>query len=377
MGKLEFTHNSEPTVGIELELGLVDADSMELKSSFDEVFGYLPEELQTSIKQELMQCYLEINTGVCHTIDQAKVDLEAKIGQVELACDKAGVKLWWGATHPFSSWRDQQVSNNERYKNLLELLKEMAQRLVTFGLHVHVGVDSGDKAVMICDRILQHLPTLLAISASSPFWDNRNTGLHSNRSKIMEGLPTAGMPPLMRNWSEFTWLVNHMIDTGFINTIREIWWDVRPHHKFGTVEVRVCDMPCTLEDSLAIGALVQCLVKALSDLIDQGTYQHDCHPMMVQQNKWRASRFGNRAQLVNSFTHESQSVPLVVNSLVEHLIPTARQLDCLPWLEHVRQMASGPSWADRQLSILEKTGDPREIVRQISENSRIQPTSVG
>ena len=122
----------------------------------------------------------------------------------------------------------------------------MARRLVTFGLHVHVGVDSGDKAVMICDRIMRHLPTLLALSVSSPFWEGRRTGLQSHRSKVMEGLPTAGLPTLMRNWSEYVWLVNHMIDTGFINTIREIWWDVRPHHNFGTVEVRVCDMPGNL-----------------------------------------------------------------------------------------------------------------------------------
>ena len=148
-------------------------------------------------------------------------------------------------------------------RSLVDLLQEMARRLVTFGLHVHVGVDSGDKAVMICDRIMQHLPTLLALSCSSPFWESRDTGLHSHRSKIMEGLPTAGLPTLMRNWSEYVWLVNHMVDTGFINTIREIWWDVRPHHNFGTVEVRVCDMPGNLQDVLAIAALIQCLVKAL------------------------------------------------------------------------------------------------------------------
>ena len=213
---------------------------------------------------------------------------------------RSACELWWGATHPFSTWQDQRITPDDRYLQLVNLLQEMARRLVTFGLHVHVGVDSGDKAVMICDRIMRHLPTLLALSVSSPFWEGRRTGLQSHRSKVMEGLPTAGLPTLMRNWSEYVWLVNHMIDTGFINTIREIWWDVRPHHNFGTVEVRVCDMPGNLHDTLAIGALVQCLVKALSDEIDNGTYQHDSHPMMVQQNKWRAARFGNQAKLVDT-----------------------------------------------------------------------------
>ena len=214
----------------------------------------------------------------------------------------------------------------------------MARRLVTFGLHVHVGVDSGDKAVMICDRIMRHLPTLLALSVSSPFWEGRKTGLHSHRSKVMEGLPTAGLPTLMRNWSEYVWLVNHMIDTGFINTIREIWWDVRPHHNFGTVEVRVCDMPGNLQDTLALAALVQCLVKALSDEIDNGTYQHDSHPMMVQQNKWRAARFGNQARLVDTVTYQSAPVvPKPSSGWLSCCSATATELDCESYLAALRQ----------------------------------------
>jgi carboxylate-amine ligase len=189
----------------------------------------------------------------------------------------------------------------------------------------------------------------------------------------MEGLPTAGMPTLMRNWSEYVWLVNHMVATGFINTIREIWWDVRPHHKFGTVEVRVCDMPGNLEDTLAIAALVQCLVRALSDEIDHGTYQHDCHPMMVRQNKWRATRFGTAAQLVDSYTHEVVSVAKAVDDLVIRLAPYAAELGCESHLEHCRQIANSPSWADRQLSIFAETGSAEEVVRQLTEVSRLSP----
>ena len=255
----------------------------------------------------------------------------------------------------------------------MNLLQEMARRLVTFGLHVHVGVDSGDKAVMICDRMMQHLPTLLAMSCSSPFWEHRNTGLQSHRSKIMEGLPTAGLPTLMRNWSEYVWLVNHMVDTGFINTIREIWWDIRPHHNFGTVEVRVCDMPGNLDDTLALAAFIQSLVKALSDDIDQGAYQHDCHPMMVRQNKWRACRFGHEAELVDTFTYEVRSLPQVVQRLASRLRPAAESLSCADFLDRCVSSAAGPSWADRQLKILDETGDPAEIVRQLSAESRISP----
>jgi carboxylate-amine ligase len=237
-------------------------------------------------------------------------------------------------------------------------------------------VDSGDKAVMICDRIMRHLPTLLALSVSSPFWEGRRTGLQSHRSKVMEGLPTAGLPTQMRNWSEYVWLVNHMIDTGFINTIREIWWDVRPHHNFGTVEVRVCDMPGNLRDTLAIAALVQCLVKALSDEIDNGTYQSDSHPMMVQQNKWRAARFGNQARLVDTNTYRSATVADTVAHLVELLGPTATELKCESYLEHCIAMAENPSAAQRQLDVLAEIGDAKEMVRQMVEASRISDVAV-
>jgi carboxylate-amine ligase len=193
----------------------------------------------------------------------------------------------------------------------------------------------------------------------------------------MEGLPTAGLPTLMRNWSEYVWLVNHMIETGFINTVREIWWDVRPHHNFGTVEVRVCDMPGNLQDTLALSALVQCLVKALSDEIDNGTYQHDSHPMMVQQNKWRAARFGNHAKLVDTDTYRSASVRDTVDRLLELLRRTAVELECAKYLDHCVTMARNPSSAQRQLDLIAETNDPREVVRRLIEEARITEPQVG
>jgi carboxylate-amine ligase len=373
--KLLFNSNREPTLGIELEMGLVDAQTMALSSSIEPLLAELPPDVGHWCKPELMQCCIEVITDVCRSVPEAEADLRRKLTQVEWAADRLGLRLWWGATHPFSLWRDQLVTPNPRYYRLVSLLQEMARRLVTFGLHVHVGVDSGDKAVMICDRIMQYLPTLLALSCSSPFWEGRITGLHSHRSKIMEGLPTAGLPTLMRNWSEYVWLVNHMVYTGFIHTIREIWWDVRPHHNFGTVEVRVCDMPGNLQDVLGIAALVQCLVTALSAQIDEGTYQHDCHPMMVGQNKWRACRYGLKAELVNSFSLQVQSLTEIIDWLSEHLTSTAERLGCGPYFAHTRTMAAGPSCSERQLAIFDETGDLAEIVRRLTAQSRISPVA--
>lgn len=364
MPALRFARNDEPTIGVELELQLVDADSLELSNSASQLIDRLPNDLDEWVKPELMESYLEINTHVCRTVREVGADLKAKLTAVDRMADELGLRVFWAATHPFSSWRKQQITATERYHRLVDLMQDVARRLVTFGLHVHIGVDTGDKAIMVCDRLLRHLPLLLALSSNSPFWEGRNTGLQSNRSKIMEGLPTAGLPPRMRNWSEYVWLVNHLVDTGFINSIREIWWDIRPHNDFGTVEVRILDMPPRLEQVLALTAFVQCLVQAISEEIDEGTYQSDSHPMMVQQNKWRATRFGAEAQLVDSRDYQQRSVQEMADRLIELLLPTAERLDCVAELQSVSRLPSSTG-ARQQLAIYEKTGSRREVVRQM------------
>jgi len=369
--KLEFTHNEAPTLGVELELALVDGRTMALSSSAQQLLERVPPHYVDSIKPELMQCYVEINSSVCRTVAEAEADLRAKVIAVEQIADELDIRLLWSATHPFSTWKDQQVTPNARYLMLVELLQDMARQLITFGLHVHVGVDSGDKAVMICDRIMKYLPALLAISCNSPCWDGRITGLQSSRSKVMEGLPTAGLPYAMRNWSEYTWLINHLIETEFIHTIREIWWDVRPHHNFGTVEVRVCDMPANLQDVSTITALIQCLVKSLSDEIDQGCWRPESHPMMVRQNKWRACRYGPRARLVNPTTHQAETVAEIVDKLLTRLTPVAKDLGCTAELARASDLATRPSGADRQLALLQECATPEEAVRRLTEISRL------
>ena len=364
MSQLAFTRNESPTLGVEIELQLVDATTMALANRFEEVRAALPDEMQPTIKPELMQSYLEINTGVCRTVAAAREDLRVKLDTVRDSIEPLGMQLFWAASHPFSSWRDQLITVDDRYYRLVDLMQDVARRLLTFGLHVHVGVETGDKAIMVCDRLMKYLPLLLALSSNSPFWEGRNTGLHSNRSKIMEGLPTAGLPQRMRNWSEYVWLINHLVETGFINSIREIWWDIRPHHNFGTVEVRVCDMPPNLDQVIGITALVQCLVVAISREIDQGTFQSDYHPMMVQQNKWRATRFGSDANLVSSIDFLQQSTSQFLHELIEKLMPIAHELQCEPELNLLRDVPENTG-AKQQLKLYEALGSRREVVRSM------------
>lgn len=362
---MHFHSNPEPTLGVEIELALVDRISGALVSAAPQLLERIPATIADSVKPELMQSYIEINTGVCKTAAEVGVDLAGKLEQVNAQAQALGVGLYWTGSHPFSLWEEQEPTQADRYLQLLDMLEDVGRQLVTFGLHVHVGVDSGDKAVMICDRILRHLPCLLALSCNSPWWNNRVSGLLSHRSKIMEGLPTSGPPPLMRNWSEYVWLVRHLEDTGFIHSIRDIWWLVRPHHNFGTVEVRVCDIPGSLEDVVALTALIHCLVTALSDEIDRGTYQHDCHPMLVRQNLWRAERYGLDAALIDPFTHEPQPVRDTARRLLSQLESKAAELHCERELADVERLIQGPTWAERQLALLRETGDPAETVRRM------------
>lgn len=350
---LVFHTNTSPTIGVELELQIVDAESYELRSGILDLIDYVGKD-QDWLKPELMQSYVEINTGVCKNITEARNDLSAKLDKLYAAAVANGMRVVWAGSHPFSTWMDQEITPSPRYKKLVELMQDTARRIVTFGMHVHVGVDSGDKAVMVVDRLMRYLSTLLALSVNSPFWVGRRTGLQSQRIKIMEQLPAAGTPPYLRNYSEYCWVVNQSIQSGFINSIQEIWWDVRPHPRFGTVEVRIFDIPQSLEDALALTALTQCLVVALSDQIDDGIYQHDIHPIVVRQNKWKAVRYGIRAELIDPVTHKTIPVREMVFFLYEKLKPYAEKLKCMQELNHIITMVDHSSGAERQLELYEK-----------------------
>ena len=369
--RLPFTANDRPSVGVELELGLVDERTMALTSAIQPILAVLPAEFAEGVKPELMQSSLEVISGVCETIAEAERDLTRKLRAVQKAADSQGVRLLWSATHPFSSWREQEVTPTQRYQGLIDLHQDLARQLVTQGLHVHVGVDSGEKAILICNRMLEHLPLLLALSVNSPCWDGRVTGLQSYRSKVMEGLPTAGLPHQMANWSEYTWLIDHLTETGFINSIREIWWDIRPHNNFGTVEVRICDLPGSLDEAMTLAAMIQSMVVYFSDQIDEGSFPRNAHAVMVRQNKWRAARYGRRARLVDSYTYAAHDIQDLAGRWTERLLPVASRLECVAYLERLPALAAAPSAAARQLSLLEETGDPTVTVRRLTDSTRL------
>jgi carboxylate-amine ligase len=235
---------------------------------------------------------------------------------------------------------------------------------LTFGLHVHVGVPDGDSAVRACNGLREHVPTLLALSANSPFWCGRPTGLRSHRVEVMGASPTGGTPPHLSGWDGFVCLAERLAAAGFIKTIKELWWDARPSERHGTVEVRICDMPPDLPSVLGLTALIQCLVHQLARADDVGFEGPDeCSQLMDRQNRWRAARYGLEAILVDLRTGRPAPVQSLVEGLVDRLRGVAEELGCTDHLGQAREMARAPGGADRQLSVFEQTGDITAVAR--------------
>jgi carboxylate-amine ligase len=266
------------------------------------------------------------------------------------------------------------VTPDARYYQLADRLRDTVVRGVTFGLHVQVGVASGDTAIQVMAGLLNDLPLLLALSANSPFWDGRWTGHHAHRVELLEGLPTGGLPPRMRSWCDYLALVKNMRAAGFIASPRDLWWDVRPSAANGTVEVRICDMPPDLPSVLALTALIQCLVHRRSAETRRVAPESDCQSLLVRQNRWRACRYGLEAEVVDPGTLQAVPVRQAIKRLVGDLRDAAVELGCVDYLESARLAASLPSGSVRQLALFEQTGDLAEVVRTLVDEGTCVPS---
>ncbi|MGH2717191.1 MAG: glutamate--cysteine ligase, partial [Actinomycetota bacterium] len=310
----------------------------------------------------LMECTVEINTGVCDTVADARADLESAIAALAPHCAEAGVALMCSGTHPFSHWVDQVISPDPRYGRLVETMQWPARQLQIFGIHVHVGVRSGERAVAMAGALAYYIPHFLALSASSPFWLGQDSGLASCRSKIFEQLPTAGLPYPLRTWSDFEGFMTTLINARAVDSIREVWWDVRPHPDFGTVEMRICDGMPTLSEVCAVAALSQCLVEWMDSLCDRGFALPQPKQWIVRENKWRAVRYGVDAEIIIDEEGNLVKVREAIATLVEDLSPIAQRLGCLPELQHcLTILQTGPSYL-RQRDVAAAAGSLVDVV---------------
>jgi carboxylate-amine ligase len=359
-----FRGGDHPTLGVELELQIVDATSFDLSPVGDDILATIPPELEESVKPELYQCCVEINTAICRDVDEVGRDLKAKLDLVEERARRFGARVAWGGSHPFAQWLDQDISVNPRYLKLIEDIQDTIRRQMTFGLHVHVGVPDGDTAARVCTRVSHYLPTLLALSANSPYWCGRDTGLRSYRLDVMGTAPTGGQPPFLKDWDSFVRLAERLAAVGSIQSTKELWWDVRPSDRHGTVEVRICDMPVDLASVLGLTALIQCLIHHMAQDVEvEPVPLSEFGRLMIRQNRWRAARHGLDAVLVDPETGLNEVAREAVARMTEELAPTAEALGCSRWLDEARAMAGRPDGATRQREVFERTGYLSDVAR--------------
>ena len=369
LAPIPFTASPDPTLGVEVELQIVDPVTFNLKQGSVQLLGRLGE--HPRIKQELTQSTVEVITGVCADVDEAVADLSGSMRELYDLGDELGLAFSSAGTHPFGQWRDQKVFPNDRYQSLVDRIQWPARRLLIYGLHVHVGVSSGEKAIAVSNALANYLPHLLALSASSPFVDFEDTGLASTRSKIFEGMPTAGLPYRLANYGEFQRFMNTLVRAGAIETIREIWWDIRPHPNFGTLEVRICDAPSTMPEIASLVALVQSLVVALGDRYEQGAPLALLKPWILRENKWRACRHGLDADVICDNEGDHGPLREQLPDLVAKLEPVAARLGCLDALRGVhRTLETGGASYERQRATLARTNRLPDVVAELAAELR-------
>ena len=355
------------TLGVEEELHVVDATTAELAPKIDEIMARLPEDLAEFVSYELFQSVLEIKTPVCRTAAEAEKhlrELRGRIASWAAACDAS---LAAAGTHPFSRYKDQKVTDQERYRKVIETLRWIAQREVIFGQHVHVGVPGPEECIQAHNRLSEHAPLLLALSANSPYWQGMDTGYESTRVKIFESFPRAGMPPAFPDYESFEAYVDLMVEAGAMEDYTYCWWDVRPHPKIGTIELRIPDTQTSLRPAVALTAMTQCLVaRSLEESGPQVPYDRE----LAIENKMRASRHGMEAAFYDA--REKVTVPAreMARSLVEQLRPISQDLSCENELLNVLEIVEGGTGSQRQRRTYEESGDFLDVVAFLIEGTR-------
>lgn len=363
--EIPFTSSPDPTLGVEVELHLVDAETGALASVAVDVLDALAGDdgsEHPKAKHELFQSTVEIITGICTTPAEAVADLRATLDAVRAAAAPFGAVPMAAGTHPTSCAEDQRISPRDRYHALVEEMQWTARRLLICGTHFHVGVPSGEHAIAVMNEVLRHQPLLQILSASSPFFEGQDTGLASVRPKIFESLPTAGLPPDIADWADFQRFMGTLLTSGVIRSVREVWWDVRPHPELGTVELRMCDASPTLREVAALAALAQSLVADAVARYESGDLPPPPRRWVTRENRWLASRHGVHADLIATADGQRRPAELMLEELVDQLRPTADALGCREEVDDSLALwASGPSYL-RQRDLVEAGATLDDVV---------------
>lgn len=363
---MKFMGSSNPTIGVEIELQVLDPETLDLSPKAD----LLLEKCRTiglkRVKAEIHQSMLEIDSEISSDVKQCRNFIETRIHRLTMAAAELDLQLATSGTHPFQRWSDRLISNQDRYQNLHQKYQWLVRRMNVYGLHVHIGVKDGEEALKISNATIRYLPHLLALSANSPFWQGVDTGMQSSRVNIMESFPLAGVPLPFNRWSDFEHYCSNLTRAGAISSLKDLYWYIRPNLQFGTIEFRICDALSTLDETMALVALIQCLVVFASN--DIRVNPHDWLWSQEQQwiapgNMWNAARDGLDAEIAVDANGGRQKLSESIQELIERLTPTAVGLNCLEELQYVNRILAQGNGAQRQRNIYQETQSFQDVIR--------------
>ena len=359
-------------IGIEEEYQTVDPQTRDLRSHIHaEILEKGKLVLAERVKPEMHQSVVEVGTGICRNIAEARDEIRHIRRNIITVAKENGLRIVGGGTHPFAEWRAQEIYPDERYRIIVEDMKMVARANLIFGLHIHIGVEDRETAIQLMNGARYFLPHILALSTNSPFWLGMDTGFHSYRSKVFERFPRTNIPDLYRSWSEFEDYVKLLIHTRCIDNAKKIWWDIRPHPYFPTLEFRVCDMPMRLDETVAIAALCQAVIAKLYQLHERNLSFRHYSRALIMENKWRAARYGLDGKLIDFGKQEEVPVRQLIGEILEFVSDVTGELGSRDEIACIQRILEEGNGADRQLRVFQETNDLKQVVDyMIAETER-------
>ncbi|TXD47150.1 carboxylate-amine ligase [Polaribacter sp. IC073] len=357
------------TLGIEEEYQVIDPVTRELISHDQQIVTNAEKILNEQVKAEMHEAVVEVGTKICNNITEAREEVKYLRKSISNIANDLGFKIGAAGTHPFSKWENQRITPNPRYDEIINELQDTARSNLIFGLHVHVGMEDKNMALHLVNSMRYFLPHLYALSTNSPFWEGRNTGFKSFRSKVFDKFPRTGIPGVFDNYAQYENYLNVLVKTNCIDNPKKIWWDIRIHPVYPTLEVRICDVPLTVDETICIAALIQALVAKLYKLRMQNLNFMVYHRALINENKWRAGRYGIDGKMIDFGKEKEVDTKLLMREFVDFLDDVLDELGSREEVEYIFKMLENGTGADRQLKVYEETKDLIKVVDYITEQT--------